>query len=65
MVGLVGFDLHLRVDLAGHAARPMNNFIHGAPIFAPLLFADLAVLAGFGVWSLQQALLTGSTDRRA
>ncbi|MCH7781045.1 MAG: hypothetical protein IH848_09370 [Acidobacteria bacterium] len=43
LVDLVGFDLHLRVDLAGHAARPVNNFIHGAPIFTPLLFADLAV----------------------
>ena len=29
-----------------------DNVVHGAPVFAPLLFANLALLSGLGVWTL-------------
>ncbi len=48
-VGVLGFVLHL----IGDAHRPgvwMDRLLHGAPLFAPLLFADLALLAALGVW---------------
>ena len=33
-----------------------ERFVFGAPVFAPLLFADLAVLAVLGLWGMEQAL---------
>ena len=30
------------------------RIVHGAPIFAPTLFCDLAVLAGIGLWGLSR-----------
>ncbi len=48
-VGVAGFILHL----AGDARRPgtwTDRLLHGAPVFAPLLFADLALLAAIGLW---------------
>ena len=29
-----------------------DNFIYGAPVFAPLLFANLAILALIGLWEM-------------
>ncbi len=29
-----------------------ENFVYGAPVFAPLLFANLAILATIGLWEL-------------
>ena len=29
-----------------------ENFLYGAPIFTPLLFPNLAILAALGVWVL-------------
>ncbi len=29
-----------------------DNFIYGAPVFAPLLFANLAILALIGIWEM-------------
>lgn len=54
LVGLAGFALHT----AGNLRRPgtfLQQFLHGAPAFAPLLFADLAALAAIGVWALWRA----------
>ena len=39
-------------DVNGLSSSAYENFIHGAPIFAPLLFANLAILAGIGIWDL-------------
>ena len=50
-IGVLGFALHLRADVNGLSASVVENFIHGAPLFAPLLFANLALLAAFGLWS--------------
>ena len=45
-VGVVGFVLHLRVGIHASGGHPFEALIHGAPPFAPLLFADLALLGG-------------------
>ena len=49
-VGLLGFYLHTAANLRGPAPRWLNNFIDGAPALAPLLFPNLVLLAGIGLW---------------
>jgi len=52
VVGLLGFALHATADLHGPADSIRDNFIYGAPVFAPLLFANLAILALIGLWEM-------------
>ncbi len=52
MVGLLGFYLHVAADLKAPAASLWDRFLYSAPIFAPLLFADLALLATLALWAL-------------
>jgi hypothetical protein len=63
VVAVVGFGLHV----AGNVGRPgttlVERFLYGAPAFAPLLFADLALVAMIGLWSLERA--RGDEARRA
>jgi len=54
LVGAVGFVLHLLADLHGPGPTLWDNILYGAPIFAPLLFADLAVLGAIGLWARAQ-----------
>ncbi len=49
-VGVAGFALHLRADLAGVSISAWDNLIYGAPLFAPLLFPNLALLGAIGLW---------------
>jgi hypothetical protein len=51
-VGVLGFALHLRGNLLAPGGSPAQRFLYGAPIFAPLLFANLALLAAIGVFLL-------------
>ncbi len=51
-VGLLGAFDHLRADLAGEGLV-WENLLYGAPVFAPLLFADLALLACLGLWAIR------------
>ena len=44
-----GFSLHVAADVNGLSASLYENFVHGAPAFAPLLFVDLAFLAAIGL----------------
>lgn len=55
LVGAIGFALHLRANLVRPAANLLDRFLYGAPIFAPLLFANLAILAGIGMAALRRA----------
>jgi hypothetical protein len=49
LVGISGFALHLAANLA-HSQFPLRDrIIYGAPLFAPLLFVDLAALATIGL----------------
>ena len=41
VVGLLGFYLHVRPTSAARRVA-LGTFLYGAPLFAPLLFADLA-----------------------
>jgi len=52
LIGAAGFALHLRANLLRPAPNVLERFLYGAPIFAPLLFANLAILAGIGLWQL-------------
>ena len=48
-VGVLGFVLHLRANLAKPGRTYRDRFLYGAPVFAPLLFANLAILAAIGL----------------
>lgn len=58
VVGLVGFAWHLAAAAEGPAGRFTTDALYGAPVFAPLLFADLAVLAALGLWETTAGGLT-------
>ena len=49
LIGLLGFAYHFNANLSGTAVTMRDKFIFGAPIFAPLLFANLALLAILGI----------------
>ena len=51
-IGLLGFYFHLAADFNGISSSLYENFIHGAPIFAPLLFVNLVILAVLGIWDI-------------
>jgi len=53
LIGVIGFVLHVRANLAQPSPRLWERFLYGAPVFAPLLFANLAVLAGLGMWAMR------------
>jgi hypothetical protein len=55
-VGLFGFGLHLRADIYGVGPTLFDRIVYGAPIFAPMLFLDLVILAAIGLWVLYQRL---------
>ena len=60
-VGLLGFALHLNADLHGVGPTLFDRLVYGAPVFAPMLFPDLVVLALIGLWTLyQRAPVTGN-----
>lgn len=50
--GIVGFGLHLRPALTEETGTLADRIIYGAPVFAPLLFPNLALLGAIGVWDL-------------
>jgi hypothetical protein len=53
-VGALGFVLHVSADIQRRALPLGQRFVFGAPAFAPLLFADLALLAALGLWALSR-----------
>ena len=55
VVGVLGFVLHLRSDLERPAAHVVDRFVFGAPIFAPLLFTDLAALGAIALWATSRS----------
>jgi hypothetical protein len=50
--GLVGFVLHLVPVVTEQSGTLADRVVYGAPIFAPLLFPNLALLGALGVWDL-------------
>lgn len=63
VVGVVGFAFHLAADLGGPSGM-RENFLYGAPIFSPLLFPNLALLAGLAVLVLAGTQLEMSPTPR-
>jgi hypothetical protein len=53
-VGALGFGFHALADWHKAGENWFLRIVHGAPIFAPTLFCDLAVLAGIGLWGLSR-----------
>lgn len=62
VVGVVGFGLHFAANVGGPSGW-WENFLYGAPIFTPLLFPNLAVLAALGVWVLARREETARAER--
>ncbi|RJP38537.1 MAG: hypothetical protein C4547_04470 [Phycisphaerales bacterium] len=52
IVGLLGFWCHGRANLAAAGDNVKDAFVYGAPVFAPLLFPDLALLGMLGLWAV-------------
>jgi len=48
-VGVLGSALHLRSVMASHESTLLARFQYGAPVFAPMLFVDLAALGALGL----------------
>jgi len=51
-VGIWGFLLHAAGNLRGPSVHAFQNFINGAPPFAPLLFPNLVALGMIALWQL-------------
>ena len=51
-VGLLGFALHVRADLASPMPDLWQKVLYGAPLFAPLLLNDIAILGVLAVWAV-------------
>ena len=51
--GVAGFYFHLVADINGLSSSLFENFIHGSPVFAPLLFVNLVLLAMIGLWDMR------------
>lgn len=49
-VGSLGFAFHFLADFSRADGFSIDDFTYGAPIFAPMLFANLATLALLGIW---------------
>jgi hypothetical protein len=52
LVGGLGFLFHVRAGLDGVSESIWDNLIYGPPVFAPLLFANLAILGAIGLWEI-------------
>jgi hypothetical protein len=53
IVGTAGFALHVLADLRQPGATLFERLIAGAPLFAPLLLPNLAVLGLIALWALR------------
>jgi hypothetical protein len=55
IIGLVGAVLHVDANLHSAMTSVRDRFVYGAPAFAPLLFANLALLAMIGLWDCRRS----------
>lgn len=66
LVGVAGFALHAWAILHGPMDTLWESIIYGAPVFAPLLFANVAALAGIGLWAMvRNAAVVDPHDARS
>lgn len=59
VVGVLGFVLHVAGNLQRPLERVSDRFLFGAPVFAPLLFTDLAALGAIALWATARAARPG------
>jgi hypothetical protein len=52
-IGVVGAWLHIAGNLHAPGDSLLDRMIFGAPVFAPLLFANLAILGIIGLWEMR------------
>lgn len=52
ITGVLGFVLHVLPIIGDPTGTLRDRVIYGPPLFAPLLFSDLALLGGLAVWDL-------------
>ena len=50
--GLLGFYYHVAANAEGPSQSLRENFLFGAPAFAPLLLPNISALAALGLWCL-------------
>ncbi|MGH9615017.1 MAG: hypothetical protein ACRD4P_18285 [Bryobacteraceae bacterium] len=62
VVGLLGFALHLHADIYGVGPTFFDRVVYGAPVFAPMLFPDLVILALIGLWVFYDRMPRKSTQ---
>jgi hypothetical protein len=62
-IGVWGFVLHASANLRGPSVRAFDNFVYGAPPFAPLLFPNLVALGLLALWRLWQFVPATQPDR--
>jgi hypothetical protein len=55
VTGVAGFALHVVANVHAEGSNLWQKFVFGAPAFAPLLFANLALLAAIGLRRLSRA----------
>ena len=53
-IGVWGFVLHAEANLRGPSVHAFDNFVYGAPPFAPLLFPNLVALGLLALWRMWQ-----------
>jgi len=56
VIGIWGFVLHASANLRGPSVHAFDNFVYGAPPFAPLLFPNLVALGLLALWRMWQFL---------
>jgi len=61
-VGILGAILHARADLYAAGPTLFDRVVFGAPVFAPMLFPDLVMLASIGLWVFYQNLPASGTE---
>lgn len=59
VVGVAGLALHLDPLLEASRAGLAEKLLYGAPVFAPLLFPNLALLGALGLWDLSVKRASG------
>ncbi len=58
LTGVWGFVLHAEANLRGPSIHAFDNFVYGAPPFAPLLFPNLVALGLLALWRMWQFVPT-------
>ena len=50
VVGVLGFVFHGLANFDGVSSSLWDNTVYGAPLFAPLLLANISLLIGISLW---------------